>query len=97
MKSTWFLQGTAPNDFRQIKVASYPAHYGSVATDYVEIDDLDFGEAGEAAVWSSGKGICLGLPSGRMVNLTKERLVYPQSFINGACLIKDYHVINTIY
>ena len=94
---TWFLQGTSPNDFKQIKVASYPAHYGSVATDYTEIDDLDLGEVGEAAVWSSKKGLCLGLPSGRMKNITKERLEYPQTFAKGACLVKDYHVINTIY
>lgn len=96
-KNTYFLSGKSPLDFKQKRIASYPAYEWSVAHDMVELDDLDLGEDGLGIVWSSPKGLCIGLPSGRMINLTKERLDYPTAYNKGACLVCGYHVINTMY
>ena len=94
---TYFLAGTSPLDFTQKKIASYPAHEWSVAHDMIELDDLDMGEEGLGIVWSSKQGLCMGLPSGKMKNLTKERLIYPTAYNKGACLVCGYHIINTMY
>jgi len=94
---TYFLAGTSPLDFIQRKVVSCPAHEWSVAHDDVELEDLGLDEVGLGIVWSSKQGLCIGLPSGRMRNLTKERLDYPLAYNKGACLVCGYHVINTMY
>jgi len=96
-RATYYLDGSSPHDFIQKRIATYPAHEWSSATEYVELDDLDLDEKGEGAIWSSPEGICIGLPSGRIRNLTKERLDYPKAYTKGASLICGYHVINTMY
>lgn len=96
-RATYFLRGTNALDFEEKMIANYPAHEGSVATDLIEVDDLELREEGYGSVWSSPRGICMGLPSGKMVNLTKERLNYPRAYTKGASLVCGYHVINTIY
>ena len=94
-KRTYYLQGNSPIDFVQTRVAPYPAHEWSVAHELVELDDLGF-EGGEGAVWSSSEGLCVGLPSGQVINLTKKKLDYPD-YTKGATLICGYHAINTMY
>lgn len=95
--ATYFLRGSSPHDFVQDRVATYPAHKWSVCTDKIEIDDLELNEDGLGVLWSSSKGICIGLPSGRIRNLTKERLNLPKAYTKGASLLCGYHIINTIY
>ena len=95
--NSYFLSVTSPLDFTQKKVAPYSAHEWSIAHDMIELDDLNLDSGGLGIVWSSPQGLCVGLPSGRMKNITKERLAYPTAYNKGACLVCGYHVINTMY
>ncbi len=96
-KAVYFLEGTQVGDYKQTRVASSPAHVGSCGVEYIELDDLDVNEEGLGVVWSSREGLYLGLPSGRVRNLTKERLTFDRAYQEGATLVCGYHVINTIY
>jgi len=95
--NTYFLSGSSPLDFEQKTIAPYPVHEWSVAHDMLELDDLNLDQKGLGIIWSSPKGICIGLPTGEFVNITKDKLTYPTSFNKGACLTCGYHVINTMY
>ncbi len=96
-KYIYFLQGSSPLDFIQKKVADYPAHEWSLAHDKLELEDFGYDEVGLGSLWSSQEGICVGLPSGKLQNVTKDKLEYPLRYNKGASLTCGYHVINTMY
>lgn len=69
--TTWFIPDDDEDKNRRTKVFDSPAIFG---TD-VEINGEDVKEGTDAtyALWVSKTGICLGLPTGKGVNLTAEK------------------------
>lgn len=95
-KATYFLSGREPKEFRLLKVAGYPALEWSVAIDYVEGLDLGLQLPGLCALWASPAGVCLGLPDGSMMNLTRNKVVLPENLSAGASLLRGYNLITTM-
>ena len=87
---TYYLNGYDPREFFQTVVSDYPAVAG---TDKV-VDGRELG-GGEilhrVIMWTSKEGICLGGPDGLFLNLTKDKLVLPDSQSGaGICIDGKY-------
>ena len=89
-----FLAGSGPKDFIPRRVASYPALEGTDVR--VEAEKLGLDAAGEAIVFTSTGGICLGGSDGFFKNLTEERLALPAGISRGAAGIVNGRYIVTI-
>lgn len=94
-KATWFFRGTSWFDFSQEKVADYPALEWSLAHDEISLRDIEMDMPGNARIWGSVEGVCLGTDDGTFINLTKERIKCPSERSSGSCLITDTHIIHT--
>ena len=82
-RHTYFLEGVNPKGWKAHKVAGYPAIEWTDAIDYVNSMDLGFDFAGLCPVWASREGAIFGMPSGQVLNLNKEKMIYPESAKTG--------------
>jgi len=96
-ESTWFFQGSTPEDFTQKKVLGYPALEWSVATDYVEGLDMGLEVPGMCAMWGSRYGAILGLPDGTAMNRSINKVRYPRVGTQGSGLVRDQSFIFNIF
>lgn len=97
-KRTYFINGKDPKDFSLEIVAEYPAIEWSEAKETIKSTDIGLENLaiGECAVWMSKKGVCIGLPDGKMINVTRNKIVYPQMNGIGAGVIRGYNFIHTV-
>lgn len=77
---------------RLIKVADYGAILGAVALDYVSGFTLGLQGSGQYAILAAKKGLCAAGPEGRFINLTEERVVYPD-VSRGSVVIRDENIL----
>jgi hypothetical protein len=91
--NTYFLTGNKPSDFTMVKAASFPALEWSDAIEYVEGGDIGF-DPGLCALWVSPEGAILGFPSGQILNLTKNKIIYPENFRTGFGGLMGYNFIH---
>jgi len=91
---TLFLPGTEPAEWSSTPVLPYPAIEWSESTDYVQASRLGFDMSGNCALWFSEKGVIAGLPSGDIVNLTEEKMVFPSATKAASLLYKDKLIFN---
>lgn len=95
-KSTWFFrQMEGWYNYKQELIENAPALIGAVAIDKIRLTDAGMESPGYGAVWASTKGICLGPDNGQANNRTSSKIVYPDGYTSGACLIKNNTVIHT--
>ena len=95
-KAIYFLEGLVPGDFTQKKRASYPALEWSDAIDYVNGTDIpEFEIEGLCALWTTPEGAMLGTPTGNLINLNKNKVIYPHG-TKGASLLRGLNFIHTI-
>ncbi len=94
-RRTYFLRGDDPNKFTMDIEATYPAYEWSEANDYVEGADMAL-DPGLCRLWVSSKGAVVGTSTGKIVNLTNKKLIYPEDGAYGASLIKGYDFVQTI-
>ena len=83
----YFGAGPDPRAMDLITVADAPAIEG---TDQ-KLDMKKFGDgstSGVGAIWTSADGICAGLPTGQVINLTHKKLTYPKA-LKGAAICFD--------
>jgi hypothetical protein len=91
----YFLKGTVPSEMAQNKVHDYPS---------IEGTDLNApggqvltGEyTGQVAMWTSTRSVCLGLPGGRVSEVTEKKLTYPDGTFGSAAFLNNtyYCLIN---
>ncbi len=93
-RSTHFLSGSQPMEFQARKVANFPPVEWSDSIEYVEGTDIGMQEQGLCALWASIEGAVLGTPSGQIVNLNKEKIIYPENVTQGFGGLKGYHFIH---
>lgn len=96
-RQTWFLRGTNWHDFSQELAEDAPALEWSLAHDRVFLADIGIEEQGFGRVWASARGLCLGLDSGRVINLTNNKIKYPTAYRYGSCVVAGEMVINTVF
>lgn len=84
---TYFLEGLSPTQWKPWKLAGYPAVEWSDAIDYVNSVDLGFEQSGLCPLWASPEGAIMGLPTGQIINLNKDKVIYPEAVKAGfGCL-----------
>jgi len=91
-EETIFLSGTNPKEFEFTQVANYPAIEGTdtVINGSSLLTDNKF--VGKIGIWTSTKGICIGLPDGTMINLTESKLNFPTPDCGSHGVIKDNYI-----
>jgi hypothetical protein len=95
-KAIYFLEGLVPGDFVQRKLTTYPALEWSDAIDYVDGTDIPELEIdGPCALWGTPEGAMLGTPTGNVMNLNKNKVIYPHG-TKGASLLRGLNFIHTI-
>jgi len=72
-KATYWVPGSGPEAFRQVRKASYGVIPGTLT--YIDAGKFGDGSMGERELpmWLSTKGICIGLPGGTVQNLTDAK------------------------
>jgi len=95
-KNTYFLEGTNPSDWKLRHILNYPAIEWSDAIDYVALSDMGMDGTGMAALWASREGVILGLPSGEIMNLNKDKIIYPSSAKEGFGVLVGFNYIHGV-
>lgn len=91
--NTYFLTGNKPSEFTTVKVASFPAVEWSESIESVDGGDIGF-DPGLCALWVSIEGAILGLPAGQILNLTKNKIIYPENVLTGFGCLMGYNFIH---
>lgn len=96
-RNTWFFRALEGwYLYKQERVEDAPALTGSLAHDTVDLSKTVSEDVkGFGRVWASTKGLCVGDGQGRVTNNTFEKVVYPDGYTSGACLVKDTTIIHT--
>jgi len=88
---TWALTGAVPDDMLLNQVANYPAIEGTEAA--IDLSRIGAGEMfGTGAIWTSTRGLCLGLPDGTMLNLTEKKFDLPTAAAGAGAVVGDRYV-----
>ena len=83
---TYFLEGTNPHKFTLRPVAPYGAYRGQKIIVPGELI-LKGATTKPVPVWASSEGMCAGLPSGELLNLTMNNYIMPEGH-SFACFLK---------
>jgi len=94
-KKIYFLGGAEPRAFTVREVYQYPAAEWSNAVERIESSEIGF-DGGACAVWASREGAILGLPTGQVLNLNKNKVVYPDEATTGFGCIRGYNFIHGV-
>ncbi|MBE9570760.1 MAG: hypothetical protein IMF11_09035 [Proteobacteria bacterium] len=95
-KAIYFLEGKVPGEFIKRTKTSYPALKWSDAIDYLDGANIpEFEISGLCALWSTPEGAMLGTPEGNVINLNKNKVIYPHG-TKGSSLLRGLNFIHTI-
>ena len=87
LERAYFMGGADPGESVLIDKADYPAvPYTAHKIDAVRIGGLEL--SGEAVLWASKMGICLGANGGQFRNLTEEHFRILGEPYSGAAMIR---------
>lgn len=94
-RNVYFLLGTSPRDLRRIPKSGYPPIEWTDARIPLEVIPSFQGMTQIGVIWTSTEGICVGLPDGQVLNLTKAKVSFPTS-LRGAGIVIDKRYIVTL-
>lgn len=94
-RNVYFLSGSSPRDLRRIHKTGYPAVEWTDTHVPLETMLVFQGIAQVGAMWTSTEGICVGLPDGQVMNLTKAKVSFPTA-LRGAGIFLDKRYIVTL-
>lgn len=92
-KEVYFLKGKNPAFWEPKKVTNFPALEWSVATSYVDGYDIGL-QPGLCCVWASPEGVIIGISDGTVLNLNKDKVIYPESAKSGFSCLMGYSFIH---
>ena len=92
-KKIYFLAGSTPSEFELIEKKAAPAIEWSVSHEDVPARDLGLDSDAKVALWVGVDGIYAGFPDGSLINLTSDRVVFPEVPVFGAGAAFDGHFI----
>ncbi len=95
-KGIYFMAGTNPAEAAQVWLTPYPALEWSDCPEYIDGQDIGIESGGPCALWVSTEGLCLGLPTGQLLNLNRSQVVYPENITQGASLLRGMNLIHTM-
>lgn len=91
---TVFLRGV-PGQYILENKFNYPALEWSEAFG-VNPAEIGFQEGGQAAVWASPEGAAIGLPSGGVLNLNRDKVLYPEDGRQGFGCLMGFNYIHGV-
>jgi hypothetical protein len=95
---TWFFRNTGSwYGYKQELVDRAPVKEWSLAHSRILLRDIGIDADGEAHVWCSTEGVCVGTDSGQVINMTKDEVVYSPTESYAASLIKNEVAVTTVF
>lgn len=88
----FFEGGSGPRDFIHSVVADYPAILRAVAVELVGGSRFGLQTAAMFAVLGTKRGLCIAGPDATFINLTEEKLAYPD-VSRGSALVRDDNIL----
>jgi len=85
---TVFLQGAQPSQFIIIPVSDYAAVRGTVVKFDASLVSSNTPLQGDAVMWYSDKGPCVGLQGGLMINHGMTKYNSPANLVSGAGIVR---------
>ena len=95
-RQVYFLSGNSPEDYNLKLVDDVPALEHSAAVGFVDGIEMGMEFPGLVVFWVSEKGPVLGSSGGFTVQLSKDRVVYPETAPIGASLLRGYNLVHTM-
>lgn len=96
-KQTYFLSGKDPKQWVLNEVAGYPAIEWTDSIEYFSSLDLQIeNSTGKMPVWASQEGAILGTPDGTLINLNKDKIIYPELARTGFGGIVGFNFIHGV-
>lgn len=93
-KNTYFLSGLDPTKWILHHIVNYPAIEWTCAIDYISASDMGFEQSGKCALWASKEGAIMGTPNGEIINLNKNKIIYPENARTGFGGLFGYNFIH---
>jgi len=90
----FFLEGKDPGVFMPTVVGNYPALEWSDCADLIDGSEIGIENSGICALWNSPEGAIVGTPSGLIINITKDKIVYPENVAKGSSCLFGYNFIH---
>jgi hypothetical protein len=85
---TYFMDGENPHKFELRPVAGYGAYRNT--RQLISGSKLGQGDfPGDVAIWTGEEGVCCGLPSGSLKNITTERYKMPTGLTAASLIVPD--------
>ena len=94
-KKTYFLGGADPKAFELKEAAQYPSIEWSNTIEKVDASEIGI-DGGLCAVWASREGAILGFSTGQILNLNKNKVVYPDDATTGFGCLRGYNFIHGV-
>lgn len=88
----FFEGGGSPREFQHILAADYPAVSGAVAVAYLPGVEFGLETTDEYAIIGTKQGLCIAGPSGQLINLTEDKITYP-NVNRGLVLVRDNNIL----
>jgi len=89
-KQTWFLSGHDPHKFVQsYRPVGSASHEWSVESQYRDGLEIGLQVPGQCAFWTCNDGACVGTPSGQVIVMNKDNVIYPKSNRGASLLYGD--------
>lgn len=82
-----FMSGTIPGAADYKIVSTKPAIEWSDIAEYVQSDDLGLNTPDLCALWVNEDGLYIGLPSGQVIPVNKQKIQYPAAVKSGASIL----------
>lgn len=79
----YFMAGVNPSEWKPRKLTNYPAIEWTDSIQYVDAADIGINAVGLCPVWASAEGVNLATPEGVIYNLTKSKIIYPETAMSG--------------
>ena len=85
--AVYFLEGKSPESFSLRVVHDFPIIRGCVAPGRVDLALAGFQDGGRGVAFLARDGVCIGSPSGEVVNVTRMRVEQPSSLLWGGAAL----------
>ncbi len=93
-RNVYFLTPTQGFDFIPTIATPYPGIEWSNASSTIAARELNFELSGRVVAWNSPEGAILGLSNGSIINLNKNKIIYPENVSSGFGNFMGYHYIH---
>jgi len=96
-KRTFFAAGNSPKDWVRRTVMESPAMEWSAIPDLINPKDIGMEGDDGWACWVSAEGLVFGSPQGNIIQPTKDKIILPSGFQQGAAVMDGQNFIYNMH